>query len=241
MTRVTAKCVDCGRDIGAVLPDSEGTIGHRWAAAVVKVQPRCDECLACLEANERDKALQRVLLERRSRCGLPANLRGEQLVALPAKRGQLAAIRAARQWAIGEGSPGLMLLGPTGVGKTQIAAAACWTRLTVSPCTYASAARVMAQLGASFGDDARTRATRVFSGSGALVLDDLDKVRPTDFGREQLFAAVDAREQAGSPLLVTTNLTPAQIGERYGDALMSRLVGYCRAVKVEGEDWRIAK
>jgi DNA replication protein DnaC len=92
----------------------------------------------------------------------------------------------------------------------------------------------------SFTDEGRAEAVRVLTGAGAVVLDDLDKCRPTDYGREQLFAAVDAREQAEAPLLVTTNLTPSEIGEQFGDALMSRLAGYCRVVEVGGDDQRLA-
>lgn len=239
MSTITVNCVECDRTFDIDLPDTE-TRAYRWVAAMARRNPRCETCLDRLEAREQAEERKSVREARRSRCGLPNRLRGEFLERLPAKPGQRAAVKAAIDWATSEDPGGLMLLGETGVGKTRIAAAACWTRLEHHPCTYASVARAMARLGGSFTDEGRAEAVRVFSGAGAVVLDDLDKTRPSEYGMEQLFAAVDAREQAGAPLLVTTNLTPSEIGERYGDPLMSRLVGYCRTVRVEGDDWRVA-
>lgn len=239
MSSMAVTCIDCDAGFEVELPE-EGTVGHRMVSALLAREPRCDSCFerhkAKIEAEERKSVRE----ARRSRCGLPNRLRGEFLDRLPAKPGQRAAVAAAREWATVRDPGGLMLTGETGVGKTRIAGSACWSRLERFPCTYASVARAMARLGGSFTDEGRIEAVRVFSGNGAVVLDDLDKTRPTEFGMEQLFAAVDAREQAGAPLLVTTNLTPSEIGERYGDPLMSRLVGYCRSVRVDGDDWRVA-
>jgi len=233
-------CVDCGTDFTVDLPE-EGTLGYRMIAALIAREPRCDGCFGLAEkvAEEQERLSARAA--RRNRSQLPNRLQGQGIERVTAKPGQQAAIDAAKQWAGAKDAGGLMLTGETGVGKTRIAAAACWTRLEHFPCIYASVARAMAKLGGSFTDEGRAEAVRMFSGNGAVVLDDLDKTRPTDFGLEQLFAAVDAREQAGAPLLVTTNLTPSEIGERYGEPLMSRLAGYCRAIRVEGDDWRVAR
>jgi DNA replication protein DnaC len=207
---------------------------------MMKRSPKCDACInkALAEEAAAERAVERA--QREERCGLPVKLRGFGLDDLQVRNGQQNALAALREWAGTKESGGLMLTGPTGRGKTRLATAACWTRLSESSCAYLSVARAMAKLGASFNDESRAAALHVLSGSGAVVLDDLDKGRPTDFGIEQIFAAVDAREQAGAPLLVTTNLTPSEIGKRYGEPLMSRLAGYCRVVKVEGPDWRVS-
>lgn len=242
MSAVAVECVDCGRGFEIQLPDQDSD-GYRWVAALAKRQPRCDPCFLRHEAEADEGEREQARKARRDRCGLPQRLRGETLRDLweIAKPGQRSALGSARDWAVSKDPGGLMLAGSTGVGKTRIAAAACWTRLERFSCTYASVARAMAKLGGSFTDEGRAEAVRVFSGNGAVVLDDLDKSRPTDFGLEQIFSAVDAREQAGAPLLVTTNLTPSEIGERYGEPLMSRLAGYCRTVRVDGDDWRVAR
>lgn len=200
---------------------------------------RCDECAAKQEAHEVERERVQARDARRGRCQLPNTLRGELLEHFQPRDGQIAALKAAREWAGAQDAGGLMLTGEVGTGKTRLAAAACWTRLEHWPCTFASVARAMARLGASFSDEGRREAVRVFAGNGPVVLDDFDKGRPSDFGREQLFAAVDARYQAGASMLVTTNLSPKQIGDRFGESIMSRLVEYCRIVQMAGGDQRL--
>jgi DNA replication protein DnaC len=77
-----------------------------------------------------------------------------------------------------------------------------------------------------------------------MVLDDIDKGRPTEYGAEQIFLAVDQRVTHGSSLLVTTNLGLDELRDRwpetYGPAIVSRLVGHCELVRIDGEDRRIA-
>lgn len=56
-----------------------------------------------------------------------------------------------------------------------------------------------------------------------LIIDDLDKIRNTDFGIEKLFELIDYRHSEMLPTIVTSNLTPSGIAERYGSSLASRL------------------
>ena len=56
-----------------------------------------------------------------------------------------------------------------------------------------------------------------------LIIDDLDKIRNTDYGIEKLFELVDYRHSELKPTIVTSNLTPSGIAERYGSSLASRL------------------
>ncbi len=234
MTMTIETVCTCGRELSLEI---EGTTS-RWLEAMAK-RVKCDECSERFE-REQERAERREAREaRRTRCRMPNKLRGELLGNFPARPEQMAAINAAQLWA-DDGLTGLMLTGPTGTGKTRIAASACWTRLERRHCTYASVARAMTKLSASLTDEGRRESISVFSGQGAIVLDDLDKVRPTEYGREQVFAAIDAREQAGAPLLVTTNLAPSGIAERFGEAIASRLAGYCEVVEVGGEDLRLA-
>lgn len=235
MTSLDVACAGCGSEFTL---EFEGE--SHWLR-MMAARVRCDECSAKQEAHEAERERVQAREARRTRCQLPNSLRGELLTHFQPLYGQAAAFSAAREWAAIEDPGGLLLTGEVGVGKTRLAAAACWTRLERWPCTYASVARAMARLGASFTDEGRREAVRVFAGNGPVVLDDFDKGRPSDFGREQLFAAVDGRYQSGAPMLVTTNLTPSQIGERFGESIMSRLAEYCRVVQMVGGDRRLEK
>lgn len=235
ITRFETTC-SCGRDITM---DVEGT-NSRWLGAMLH-RVKCDECSEQLDREQEEAERKSAREARRDRCQLPRKLRGERLcdLAEKARASQTEAIDAAEEWVMGK-MPGLVLFGPSGTGKTRIAAAACWTKLEQANCTYASVARSMSRLSSSLTDDGRREAVRYFLGTGAVVLDDFDKCRPTEYGKEQLFAAIDGREQAEAPMLVTTNLTPSELAERFGEAIASRLAGYCEVVEVAGADLRLA-
>jgi len=147
---------------------------------------------------------------------------------------------AVRRWGAGE-IQGLCLTGSVGVGKTHLAAAATWDRLHQEPIRWVRTAQLLTHLRSGFGQSDSDAAKAVIAGVGGIVLDDLDKVNPTEYGREVLFCAIDGRVQEGAPLLVTTNLTLGEIGDRLSEAVASRLAGYCRTVEIQGDDRRVAR
>lgn len=184
---------------------------------------------------ERRRMLAEKTEERREHriaaSGLPKALHG---IDLPETQvGELAG-----NWAEGKLN-GLCLTGGVGVGKTYTAAAACWARLQREGCQWVSVARLMTKMRAGFEDEARKAATAAIIKPSAVVLDDLDKVNPTEFGKEVIFAAVDGRVEADAPLLVTTNLSPTEIGKKLGEPVMSRVAGYCEVVRMAGVDRRV--
>lgn len=233
----------CGR------PTSRERADGRFAEWLNALPLICDSCLeieeraqAAEEAREA-AALERRELERRvTISAMPDALRRLRFEALDGLDGL--AVAAARAWSAGE-LAGLVLTGSFGVGKTWLAAAAALERMARGrQVAWRVAPLLMAQLGSGFGSPAHERAMQLLTeGRCALVLDDLDKTRPTAFGAEQIFLAVDHAVTNGRALLVTTNLSPAGLAanwpEPFGDAIVSRLLGYCRVVPVPGEDRRL--
>lgn len=188
-------------------------------------------CPACV-AYEYEKSRER-LTARIERSGLPSDLRNQILGA-----GQGEHVAAARRWAKGE-MKGLCLTGPVGVGKTWLAGAAAWARLQDHPLQWVSVARMMSQLRSGFGSEAKAKADLIVTGTGSIVLDDLDKANPSEYGKEILFAAIDGRVAEGSSILVTTNKALSQIEALYGAPVASRLAGYCKTVRMTGNDRRL--
>lgn len=228
---------------------------HRCAADVVlfsDVEPRQPGlgfaafvlCRSCSDADERAEADARdeeAHAKRIRESLLPHALQGMRFDFLDRDRGdRVKAIEAAEAWATALEPRGLCLFGDTGVGKTRIAATATWLRLRRFPVRWVSVPVLMAQVGAGFSDEGRREAVATIAGNGPLVLDDLDKVNPSEWSKQQLFAAIDTRVASGAPLLITTNLPPSQLGERFGQAVVSRIVGSCDVFSLHGEDRRLS-
>jgi DNA replication protein DnaC len=208
----------------------------------------CNECAAERERqwtreDEVNAAAvaKRRFLERVKASGLPDALRDivDSGPLTPDSPGQ--AWRAAEEWGRSQ-VHGLLLTGPVGVGKTHMAAFAAGLMLKRRPLTWTSAPLLFARLGSGLGGEQHDMAIGQLTSKNGLVLDDMDKARPTEYGAENLFAAIDGRVSNGKPLLVTSNLSLAELAARYpqpyGEAIASRLAGYCEHYRLQGPDRR---
>jgi DNA replication protein DnaC len=83
----------------------------------------------------------------------------------------------------------------------------------------------------------------ILTGSDALVLDDLDKTRATEFAAEAVFLAIDQRADGAAPIMLTTNLEFTGLVGRwpapYGEAIGSRIQLF-QSLVVDGQDLRAA-
>ena len=234
---VLTRCPECQVEIVLPCGDVEpNSLALKMAKLIV-----CERCASVSELAAEAKAEERKREERLRRSRLPEELVGVRFS--DADRDERApAIIAAERWALdnGEDRRGLLLAGPVGVGKTWIAAAAANSRLNVGGLRWCSVAHLIARVQGSFDDPERKDAIDVLTGTGTLVLDDFDKVAPSEWAKGQLFTAIDRRITNGSKLLVTTNLKPSLLGERFGAPIVSRLAGYCRVFELSGRDRRLA-
>lgn len=239
---IVGVCVTPGCGVEVRRPEASG----RWAFLVNDLPLRCPACVEAAEEADRLADAERRRVERRSalrkaldESEVPSAYRVASLSLLWPPG---AIYDAAAEWAQHGG--GLMLTGPVGVGKTTLAGAAAMERLRRGGrLWWASTPLLFARLGSAFDSPARAWALRVLASTDALVLDDLDKARPTEYAAEQILLAVDQRMAHRAPLLVTTNMTPGEIADRWpeqiGDAIASRLVGYCRTLRLDGADRRL--
>jgi DNA replication protein DnaC len=240
-TQQAGRC-ECGNPVIREIPDD-------WIGAVMSRVPFvCDPCIDRLDAQEhadaeafrRDQQIRRCqALLRQS--GLPAKHADLTLDALSLGE---TAVAEARAWADAPSGRGLLLHGPVGVGKTHLAAAATGSLIAQGVKTHwLSGPELFARLGTGLGTDTHDEILAVLTSRDALVLDDIDKTRPTPYGAENVFLAVDGRVSNLVPLLVTTNLKLSELAqywpEPYGEAIASRLGGYCRIVHMTGTDRRI--
>ena len=77
--------------------------------------------------------------------------------------------------------------------------------------------------------------------SDLLILDDLGTEMTTGFVQSALYQLVNGRLLAERSTIISTNLTPPQLGSRYGEAIRSRLEGEYTILPFIGEDIRRRK
>jgi DNA replication protein DnaC len=210
----------------------------------------CSDCIAEDEARtERQWQAERVEKlrgGRLARSGIPPKWQAASLTQIDEDPLREEAIRRARRWSEGRGSLGVLLYGEVGVGKSHIAGAAAMARLNVGRVRWISVAELLMGMRMPFASQAykdATRALEVGRSDIALVLDDLDKIAPTEQAVQPLYLAINRWIEARQPLLVTMNRSleayADDLPERFGDAIGSRLAEHCVAVRVGGTDRRL--
>ena len=234
MVKIEKACVDCGEPVSVEKP-TKGA--EKWMVLGVMCR-KCSNAEDRVRADREEESRQEARKMRILSSGLPGILAEVRLPDLQKTDQNSAALAKAEEW--GRGAlTGLVMTGPVGVGKTWTAAAAANLYLDRKPLRWFSVARMLAQARAGFKNPARDEVNAVLlNASMALVMDDIDKVNPTDFARDILFQAIDERVNNRTPLLVTTNMRYPEIEETYGEPIASRLAGYCEAVRIEGADRR---
>lgn len=138
---------------------------------------------------------------------------------------------------------GLLLYGPVGTGKTY--AAACIANELINqgrPCLVTNFARITNTLQGMF--DGKQRYLDDFNRLDLLVIDDLAAERDTSYMNEMIFNIIDSRYRSGKPLIVTSNLTQADLKEPSSidrKRIYSRLLEMCVPIEVKGADRREKK
>ena len=138
---------------------------------------------------------------------------------------------------------GLLLWGGVGTGKTFMSA--CVVNALVKqniPCLMTSFSRLINRLQSSF--EHRQEYIDDLDRYKLLVIDDLGVERGSDYMLEQVYNIIDSRYRAGLPLIVTTNLSIAEIKRPKDirlDRIYSRILERCHPIEVKGVDRRRKK
>ncbi|WP_328941572.1 ATP-binding protein [Streptomyces sp. NBC_00250] len=139
--------------------------------------------------------------------------------------------------------PSLLLLGPTGVGKTYEAYGAMRELAvtgTVARWVVVTAADLYAQLQPRHGIDSEAEFQR-YAKAPILLVDDLGAGgKISEFTESINFRLVNHRYENELPTLITSNVLPKDLAARLGDRVTSRLAEMCRRVVITGQDRRRA-
>lgn len=130
---------------------------------------------------------------------------------------------------------GLLLLGPTGTGKTHT----CWTLLrrladAGAPVQAWSVPDLLDACRPGRDSSAFDRARS----APVLLLDDVCAGKATDWTGELLYRIVNHRHDQLLTTLATTNVPASRLEDQLGQRLASRLIGMTRQVVMTGPDRR---
>lgn len=192
-------------------------------------------------AEVREKAIQRL-------DGLPARyqdavvdepqvadwVRAVVAEAVRRQRGPIAAVAT---------GPSLMLLGPTGTGKTHQAYGALRALAHSGvQCRwiYSTAADIYAHLRPRSGVDSEAEYER-YAKTPLLVLDDLGAAKGSEWSEEITYRLINHRYEHMLPTLITSNLPVSELKTALGDRVASRLTEMTDRAVLSGQDRRRQK
>lgn len=136
-------------------------------------------------------------------------------------------------------APSLLILGPTGVGKTYQAYGAL--RSAVVGYAYGFKVTTSADLMAGLRPRPGVDTEEVMSGyrnTDLLLIDDFGVAKQSEWVEETLYRVINGRYERMLPTIYTTNLAVAQLRDALGDRIASRLAETCTRVLLEGGDRR---
>lgn len=143
-----------------------------------------------------------------------------------------------------ENHKGALLMGEPGLGKTHLAVAILRDLMNRGLTgIFYNVVDLLDDIKQSYdaktGDGGREIA-RLLETMDVVVLDDLGAERMTPWVNDRLYAIINGRYQEGRTLIVTTNLSDADLRERVGYRILSRLYEMCHVIPVEGTDYRVS-
>ena len=148
----------------------------------------------------------------------------------------------------GPDSPNLLFRGGTGLGKTFLSG--CIAK-AVSDKGFSVVYETAGEAFAAFEDrkfsrdlaqsEAAAQRVRRILDCELLILDDLGTEMSTNFTHSALYSIVNSRLASGKKTIVSTNLSAAEMEQRYTPQVVSRISGEYDVVSFRGRDIRAIK
>ncbi len=137
----------------------------------------------------------------------------------------------------------LLLAGPTGTGKTFLTHCIAEDLIRRGHFVlYFTAIGLLNQIrSANFDKNYEAKQlVKLIHSADLLIIDDLGSENSTDYTHAELFGVINDRLiQPGKATLISTNLSPDQIMDRYSERLSSRILGKADIWEFFGDDLRI--
>ena len=146
---------------------------------------------------------------------------------------------------------GLILVGNNGVGKTHLACSIANELIKDGiPIIYGTLINLLAELKNTYDVDnniSEMEIIKLYEKVDLLIIDDLGKEKPSEWGLEKLFTIINSRYENNLPVIITTNYDQNSLINRLSingeietaKSIISRLYEMCYLVKIEDRDHRI--
>lgn len=139
---------------------------------------------------------------------------------------------------------GLLLWGNTGNGKTYAAAAIANELISKGvPVLMTSFAKILSAVTGMYSEE-RIQYLDSLSEFKLLVIDDLGAERQSEFALEQVYSVIDTRYKSKLPIIVTTNITLAELQNAKNmdyQRIYDRVLEMCVPLHITGESRRKQK
>lgn len=140
-------------------------------------------------------------------------------------------------------SPNILIFGATGIGKTHISLAI--SRVVFEKgfnVIYMSAPDLFSSLEKErFNQEKPVETLESLTECDLLIIDDLGAEFTTSFTTSMLYNIINTRILMCLPTIITANLIPSELQQRYGERIASRLIGCYEHLRFLGSDIRIIK
>lgn len=136
---------------------------------------------------------------------------------------------------------GLFLWGECGTGKTHMMYALLKLfryQMKFHARMYTTS-ELLELLKEDFKYEDRKNFKEILAFDGLLMLDDMGSERMTDWVAQTFFQLINDRYLKNLPVVITSNLNLAEVSDKIGDRVASRISEMCKIVKLEGGDKRI--
>lgn len=143
----------------------------------------------------------------------------------------------------GENSGNILMLGNTGLGKTHLSLSIANEVLSKGySVIYDSIINILHKIeNEHFGRDKTNDTLSLINETELLILDDLGTEYSSSFYVSTIYNIINTRLNASKSTIISTNLSLAEIGDRYDERIVSRITTMYNCMTFAGNDVRYQK